>query len=440
MASRRKPRHRPADGRAVRQGAEDAPRRRSCRPSQRYPELNTDALSVHEAGLHVLAHPSVAAKQFLITIGDRSVGGLTARDQMVGPWQMPVADCAITLTDFNGLHGEAMAIGERTPLALIDAAASARMAVGEAITNLLAAPIAGLHEVKLSANWMAAAVPAGRGRAPVRGGEGHRPGAVPGAGHQHSGRQGFAVDAVAVGGGWPTHALVVAGVAGDHRLRARRRCARRSRRRCSNATVDSELWLIGLGAGKQRMGGSASWRRCRTAFGGDMPGSGCAAAACASCRIDHRRARRRNCILAYHDRSDGGAFAALCEMAFASHCGLDIHLDGWGDNDLNCLFNEELGVLVQVAREDRALFADLVNAIELTHCAQRIAKPNASDCIRVLRSQETVAAWSWQTLFESWWSVTHAMQKQRDNPDGADSECDCRQDFSDPGLNVAAEL
>ncbi|MBP7982076.1 MAG: phosphoribosylformylglycinamidine synthase, partial [Arenimonas sp.] len=114
---------------------------------QRYPELNTDALSVYEAGLKVLSHPSVASKQFLITIGDRSVGGMTARDQMVGPWQMPVADCAITSTDFIGLHGEAMAMGERTPVALIDAAASARLAVGEAITNLLAAPIAGLHEV-----------------------------------------------------------------------------------------------------------------------------------------------------------------------------------------------------------------------------------------------------------------------------------------------------
>ncbi|HWS40523.1 MAG TPA: phosphoribosylformylglycinamidine synthase, partial [Arenimonas sp.] len=123
---------------------------------EHYPELVTETISVYEAGLKVLAHPSVASKQFLITIGDRSVGGLTARDQMVGPWQIPVADCAITSSDFMGVHGEAMAVGERTPVAVLNAAASARLAVGEAITNLLAAPISGLNEVKLSANWMAA--------------------------------------------------------------------------------------------------------------------------------------------------------------------------------------------------------------------------------------------------------------------------------------------
>src|SRR5690606_12689221 len=123
----------------------------------RWRGLNTNAIDLHEAGLRVLAHPTVAAKQFLITIGDRAVGGLTARDQLVGPWQMPVADCALTLAGYGGMAGEAMAIGERTPLALIDAAAAARMAVGEAITNLCAAPIEALERVKLSANWMAAA-------------------------------------------------------------------------------------------------------------------------------------------------------------------------------------------------------------------------------------------------------------------------------------------
>src|SRR5690606_24331171 len=126
-------------------------------PRERFSALNTKVIDLHEAGLRVLAHPTVASKSFLITIGDRTVGGLTARDQMVGPWQLPVADCAITLAGFDGSAGEAMAIGERTPLALIDAAAAARMAVGEAITNLCAAPLEALERVKLSANWMAAA-------------------------------------------------------------------------------------------------------------------------------------------------------------------------------------------------------------------------------------------------------------------------------------------
>jgi len=133
-------------------------------PPARWPLLDPQSLDLHQAGLNVLAHPTVAAKQFLITIGDRSVGGLTARDQLIGPWQLPVADCAITLTDFEGHTGEAMAIGERAPLALIDPAAAARMAVGEAITNLCAAPVEALNRVKLSANWMAAAGPATRAK------------------------------------------------------------------------------------------------------------------------------------------------------------------------------------------------------------------------------------------------------------------------------------
>src|SRR5690606_30712283 len=123
----------------------------------RWRALNTNVVDLREAGLRVLSHPTVASKSFLVTIGDRSVGGLSARDQMVGPWQLPVADCAITLSDFEGYAGEAMALGERTPLALIDSAAAARMAVGEAITNLCAAPVEALEQVKLSANWMAAA-------------------------------------------------------------------------------------------------------------------------------------------------------------------------------------------------------------------------------------------------------------------------------------------
>ena len=400
---------------------------------QRYPELNTDALSVYEAGLKVLAHPSVAAKQFLITIGDRSVGGMTARDQMVGPWQMPVADCAITSTDFIGLHGEAMSMGERTPVALIDAAASARLAVGEAITNLLAAPIAGLHEVKLSANWMAAASQPGEDAALYE--------AVKAIGLELCPALDISIpvgkDSLSMQSRWEmdgqTHAssspvsLVISAFARVADVRAQSTPQ-------LNIDSDSDIWLIGLGAGKQRMGASIL-AQVQNRFGNECPDldSPQLLAKLAELII---AARDQELIQAYHDRSDGGAFAALCEMAFASHCGMDIHLDYWGDNDLNCLFNEELGVLVQVAREDRALFADLINEFELTHCAQRIAKPNASDCIRVLRSQETVAAWSWQTLFESWWSVSHAMQKQRDNPEGADSEFTAVKDFSDSGLNV----
>jgi phosphoribosylformylglycinamidine synthase len=199
-----------------------------------------------------------------------------------------------------------------------------------------------------------------------------------------------------------------------------------------DTSVESDIWLIGLGAGKKRMGGSIL-AQVQNRFGGECPDLDAPELLAALAQLIIR-ARSQELILAYHDRSDGGAFAALCEMAFAGHCGLDIKLDYWGNNDLACLFNEELGVLVQVAKEDRAAFADLINQCDLTHCAQRVAKPNGLDCIRVLRDNDTVAAWSWQTLFDAWWSVTHAMQKLRDNPECADAEFEAARQFDAPGM------
>ena len=159
--------------------------------------VNLTGVTLQQASIDVLAHPTVASKRFLVTIGDRTVGGLSHRDQMVGPWQVPVADCAVTLADFKGFAGEAMALGERTPLATVNAPASGRMAVAEAITNLLAAPFE-LDRVKLSANWMAACGEPGEDAALVRDRQGGGAGTVPGAGHLDPGRQGLAVDAHAV--------------------------------------------------------------------------------------------------------------------------------------------------------------------------------------------------------------------------------------------------
>ncbi|MBP8097926.1 MAG: phosphoribosylformylglycinamidine synthase [Arenimonas sp.] len=397
----------------------------------RWPKLDTTAINLHEAGLRVLSHPTVAAKNFLVTIGDRTVGGLCSRDQMVGPWQLPLADCAITLTDFLGVAGEAMAVGERTPLALIDAAASARMAVGEAITNLAAAPVASLSEVKLSANWMAAA--------------------------SHPGEDALLFDAVqAIGlelcpdldisipvgkdslsvqaqwGGSTGPQKSISPVSLIITAFARVADVRSQLTPVMDRDVDSELWLIGLGAGQKRLGGSVL-AQCYGAFGNVCPD------------VDEperlksffdliQAARADHLLLAYHDRSDGGAFAALCEMAFASRVGLELNLDAWGDNAFSSLFNEELGAIVQIAAEDRAAFADLVNRHDLTHCAQRIGKPIAAPIVRVLGEREVVAEWLWQELFDAWWSVTHAMQRLRDNPDCADEERSARRDFSDPGL------
>jgi phosphoribosylformylglycinamidine synthase len=403
----------------------------------RWPQLKTAGIDLHDAGLRVLAHPTVASKSFLVTIGDRSVGGLTAREQMIGPWQLPMADVAITLAGFDTYAGEAMSLGERTPLALLNAAASARMAVGEAITNLCAAPVTSLDTVKLSANWMAAC--------------------------GHDGEDALLYDAVKAVGMELCPQLDISIPVGKDSLSMQAQWqadgkaeksvspvslvisafapvvdARQQLTPLLDRETESELWLIGLGAGKQRLGGSIlaqtqADHSALPAFAGEVPD------------LDDperlrgffeliRDAREAGLLLAYHDRSDGGAFAALCEMSFASRLGLDIVLDAWGDDPFRSLFNEELGAVVQIAREDRAAFADLVERHALTECAQRIARPTTAPVVRVQLGGESLAEWRWEDLFDAWWSVTHAMQKLRDNPEAADQERAVARNFNAPGL------
>ncbi|MEG1678688.1 MAG: phosphoribosylformylglycinamidine synthase, partial [Stenotrophomonas sp.] len=406
-------------------------------PAPRWPSLKTAGIDLHDAGLRVLAHPTVASKSFLVTIGDRSVGGLTAREQMIGPWQLPMADVAITLAGFDTYAGEAMSLGERTPLALLNAAASARMAVGEAITNLCAAPVTALDTVKLSANWMAAC--------------------------GHNGEDALLYDAVKAVGMELCPQLDISIPVGKDSLSMQAQWqadgqaeksvspvslvitafapvsdARQQLTPLLDRETESELWLIGLGAGKQRLGGSIlaqtqADHSALPAFAGDVPDLD-----------DPQRlraffelicdARESGLLLAYHDRSDGGAFAALCEMAFASRMGLDIVLDAWGDDPFRSLFNEELGAVVQIAKEDRAAFADLVERHALTECAQRIARPTTAPVVRVQLAGDSVVEWRWEELFDAWWSVTHAMQKLRDNPDAADQERAIARNFNAPGL------
>ncbi|MFH2077874.1 MAG: phosphoribosylformylglycinamidine synthase [Pseudomonadota bacterium] len=401
-------------------------------PAPRWPRLDSARLDLHEAGLRVLAHPTVASKNFLVTIGDRSVGGLCSRDQMVGPWQLPLADVAITLTDFNGVAGEAMAVGERTPLALIDAAASARMAVGEAITNLAAAPDAALEDVKLSANWIAAASFPGEDAALFD--------AVKAVGMELCPELDLSIpvgkDSLSMQAQWQADEgpqKVVSPVSLVVSAFARVADARRQLLPVLDRSTDSEIWLIGLGAGQRRMGGSIL-AQVHGAFGGACPDLDEPGRLRAFFELI-QAARADDLLLAYHDRSDGGAFAALCEMAFAGHCGLELNLEGWGDDAFAALFNEELGAVVQIASEDRVAFADLVNRHDLTHCAQRIGKPTTAPVVRVNQGRELLAEWGWQQLFGAWWSVTHAIQALRDDPAGADGERAARLDFADPGLS-----
>jgi len=403
-------------------------------------DLASPGLDLREAGLRVLAHPTVASKSFLVTIGDRSVGGLTARDQMVGPWQLPVADCAITLSGFEGFTGEAMAIGERTPLALLDPVAAARMAVGEAITNLCAAPVETLHRVKLSANWMAAAGHDGEDARlfdAVRAvGMELCPAldlSIPVGKDSLSMQAQWQADGAAYRSVAPVSLVVTAFAAvPDVRGQLTPQLARE---------VESELWLIGLGAGRQRLGGSIlaqvhpEWNGggALPAFSGEVPDLDDPQRLRALFELV-RDAREAGLLLAYHDRSDGGAFAALCEMAFCSRTGLDITLDAWGENPFRTLFNEELGAVVQVACGDRADFADLVARHGLVECAQRIARPTTAPLVRVVDEDNVLAQWRWEELFDAWWSVTHAMQRLRDDPECADEERASARRFDAPGL------
>ncbi|MEZ5456519.1 MAG: phosphoribosylformylglycinamidine synthase [Lysobacteraceae bacterium] len=396
-----------------------------------WPRLDVESLDLAEAGMRVLTHPTVASKNFLITIGDRSVGGLCSRDQMVGPWQMPVADCAISLADFSGHAGEAMSVGERTPLALLNSAAAARMAVGEALTNLAAAPVAGLAEVKLSANWMAATSHPGEDALLYQ--------AVEAVGMQLCPELSIGIpvgkDSLSMQARWQQDQQIVRSVSPVSLIVsafARVADVRGALTPQLQNEPDTELWLLGLGAGKQRLGGSIL-AQCYQSFGGAVPDLD------EPTRLRNlfdlvQAARAEGLLLAYHDRSDGGAFAAVCEMAFAGHLGVDLQMDAWSEQVFPALFGEELGAVVQVRCEDRAAFADLVEQHELIHCTQRIGRVHGRPRIRVMRGDSLLAEWHWEALFDAWWSVSHAMQKRRDEPGCADAERDAVRRFDAPAL------
>ncbi|HEX5354159.1 MAG TPA: phosphoribosylformylglycinamidine synthase [Rhodanobacteraceae bacterium] len=391
-------------------------------------------IGLDEAIQRVLRMPAVAGKAFLIHIGDRSVGGLCARDQLVGPWQVPVADCAVTLADFEGYAGEAMAMGERAPVAVLDGAASARMALGEAITNLIAAPVRTLEEVRLSANWMAAIGHAGEDAALFD--------AVQTVSMQLCPALGLSIpvgkDSLSMRTLWNdgereqrTIAPVSLIVSAFARV-ADVRCALTPQIRMDAG--DTELWLLDLAAGRDRLGGSVLTQAYER--GGGVPPDFENPERLRDLFDTIRDAREKNLLLAYHDRSDGGVIVTLLEMAFAGHCGLEIFLDGWADSALRALFNEELGAVVQVRVDDHDAFAAIVEAHGLSGMTRVIGRPKVKLGIKLYGGDETVAKWNWQKLIGAWHETSHAMQRLRDNPASADAERVWRCDDNDPGLNA----
>jgi phosphoribosylformylglycinamidine synthase len=394
------------------------------------PDLS--GIGMNEALLRVLRLPTVGSKSFLITIGDRTVGGLNHRDPMVGPWQVPVADCAVTIADFDGYAGEAMAMAERAPVALLNSADAARLAVGEAITNLAAAAIDNLGEIRLSANWMAAVNHPGEDAALFD--------AVQAIGMELCpqldisipvGKDSLSMQTVWQDGDTPQRtvspvSLVITGFARVSDVR------RTLTPQLKLDRGNSELWLVDLGAGRDRLGGSAL-AQVFNRSGGVPPDLDDAKRLKALFELV-QEANANGLLLAYHDRSDGGVITTLLEMAFAGHCGLEIQLNGWAEATLRALFNEELGAVMQVAEANREAFEALLIKYNLAGISYRIGRPKEKLGIKLFLGADTLFKWNWRTLFEAWNETSHAMQRLRDNPQSADAEREWRLDDADPGI------
>ena len=394
--------------------------------------FETDGIDIKEAAYRVLRLPSVANKTFLISIGDRSVTGQIVRDQMVGPWQVPVADVAVTTSSFNVHTGEAMAMGERTPIALLDGAASGRMAVGEAITNIAASAINTIGDIKLSANWMA---PAG-----------------------HPGEDAVLYDTVKAVGMELCPELGIAIPVGKDSMSMKTVWQHDGEERAVTAPLslvvtafapvsevrstmtpqlvnqhDTLLILLDLGAGQNRLGGSALAQVYKQI--GDTPADLDDASLLKSFFSVIQDLNHQGKLLAYHDRSDGGLFTTLCEMAFAGHCGISIDIDGVGEDSTAALFNEELGAVIQIQSSDIEFVMNDLRAIGLGDCSYVIGSVNQNDHIEIVCDDEPVFADTRINLQRAWSETTYQMQALRDNPQCAQQEFDLILDAKDPGIS-----
>jgi phosphoribosylformylglycinamidine synthase len=396
--------------------------------------FDSAALDAREALYRVLRLPAVADKTFLITIGDRTVGGLISRDSLVGPWQVPVSDVAVTLADYHGHAGEAMAMGERTPVAVLDAPASGRLAVAEAITNILAADIASLTDIRLSANWMAACGEPGEDAALFA--------TVQAVGKELCPALGIAIpvgkDSLSMKTAWregETHKSVVAPVSLIVSAFAPVRDVRRTLTPALQLDErPTSLWLIDLSQGKNRLGGSA----LAQVYGelGDEPADLDAPQPLVQLAAALREMRALGMLRAYHDRSDGGLLVTLLEMAFAGHCGLDIALPATRGAPLAQLFAEEPGVVVQILAGDEPAFGEILARQQLSGAALYLGAP-VSD----LRVQVRVGAVnldeSWADLKRAWSETSWRLRRLRDDPQCADEEFAAQTAEEDPGLSVA---
>ena len=402
--------------------------------SRELPAFDASSINLTEAVDRVLHLPGVADKTFLITIGDRSVTGLIARDQMVGPWQVPVADVAVTMAGYETTRGEAFAIGEKAPLALIDGPASGRMAIGESITNIAAALIDDLSELKLSANWMA---PAG-----------------------HPGEDAALYDTVKTVGMELCPQLGISIPVGKDSMSMKTVWEENGEKKAVTAPISlvitafaptpdarktltpqlrtdlgaTKLILIDLGAGKNRLGGSAL-AQVYGVVGNASPDVDDAARLKAFF-AGVQQLNRDGTVLAYHDRSDGGLFVTLAEMAFAGHAGLDIDLGGLSGNVAEILFNEELGAVLQVPAAAADAIVAALNAAGLRGCVSVIGQVADHGALNIQQGGSQVFSDTLINLHRAWSATTYQMQSLRDNPACAQQEYDRLLDAADPGMHA----
>jgi phosphoribosylformylglycinamidine synthase len=388
--------------------------------------------SVSEATELVLQLPSVAGKSFLITIGDRTVTGMVARDQMVGPWQVPVADCAVTTVSYDSFAGEAMAMGERAPLALVNGPASGRMAVAEAITNICAAAINELHDIKLSANWMCAAGYGTEDEALYD--------TVRAVGMEFCPELGITIpvgkDSMSMRTTWnegdgekavtaPLSLVITAfSPVTDARLTVTPQL---------QPGAEATLVLLDLGRGANRMGGSAL-AQASAQVGDTVPDMDSAADLRAFFTLVQELVAQRK-LLAYHDRSDGGLLVTLLEMAFAGHCGLQVDLSAVPGNAVDKLFNEEAGAVLQVANSDLELLRERAVELGLGDCMHLIGVASPGDAVQLVDGAQVLLRDSRARLQQLWARTSYEIQALRDNPDCAAQEY-ARHRADDPGLSA----
>ena len=390
------------------------------------PAPDFSGVSLADALDRVLTFPAVASKRFLVTIGDRSITGLVAREQMVGPWQVPVADVAVTLAGYRSNAGEAFAMGERPPLALIDPEASARMAVGEALTNLCAAPVTELSRTVLSANWMAAVGENVDEQALFD--------AVRAVGMELCPALGIAIpvgkDSLSMRTRWdegdvsaPLTLIVSAFAPVDDAALTLTPELRRD-------GEDTRLLLLDPSGGRVRLGGSAL-AQCYGQLGAEAPDLD-DAGVFRSFFAGVQQLNREGIVLAYHDRADGGLVACVLEMAFAGRSGLDLDVTALGQDPLAALFAEELGAVVQVRAADVPRVREVLEGVLVVD----VGAPRADQAVSVVHAGETLLSADRATLERTWAETSFRMQSLRDDPSCAEEE------FSligadDPGFSCA---